>query len=114
MNSSTLLGRPLLLVAVLAVSWAAAVPIQVSGNEGLIEDPQTFLKQHPSIARELFPDLLDAASDVNLFLNRDAVSDILRNYLAEEEVQLREGHERRRRDTSRTTSLDVTHQTNLG
>ncbi|XP_050714824.1 uncharacterized protein LOC126997648 isoform X1 [Eriocheir sinensis] len=107
MNTSTLLGRPLLLVVVLAVSWAAAVPLQaVSGKEDLREDPETFLRQHPSIARELYPDLLNAASEVNLILNRDVAQGVLRNYLAEEEIQPEEEHVRRRRDTTLSGSVD--------
>lgn len=116
MNTSTLLGRPLLLVAVLAMSCAAAVPLQaVSWNEDLTEDPQTFLEQHPSIARELYPHLLNAASDVTLILDRDAVLDALRSYMAAQRVEEEEGlaeedHERRKRDT--TVSGDVNHQVN--
>lgn len=110
MNTSTLLGRPLLLVAVLAVSWAAAVPLQpLSGNTDIAQDPQTFFDNHPSVARELYPHLLNAASDVNLIVNRNVVLDLLRDYMAlhsiHEEAQAEEEHQRGKRDTTFLSEL---------
>ncbi|XP_050728471.1 uncharacterized protein LOC127004598 isoform X2 [Eriocheir sinensis] len=81
MNTSTLLSRPFLLVVVLAVSWAAAVPLQ---DTGLLQDIhsetqlQEYLENNPSVALQMYPDLLREASEVMVVVDPDVVVEMLR------------------------------------
>lgn len=116
MKTSRIFSRPLLLVTLLAVSWAAAAPPKASPkNSDLKEELEAFFEQNPAIARDLYPDFVNEASDVNLTVDQDVVVDLLRNYMRELTVQEiedelekeagfeedeEEDHERRKRQTS--------------
>lgn len=104
MKTCTLLGRPLLLVAMLAVSWAAAVPLQDTHNLQDIhseEQLQAYLESNPSVVRELYPDLLREASQVLVIVDPDTLVEMLRQQAAtatqeaqeEEEEEEKKGEE---------------------
>ena len=119
MNTSTLLGRPLLLVVVLAVSWAAAVPLQDTSllqNIRSEEQLRDFLHNNPDVALQMYPDLLQEASEVTLFVEPDVVVEMLRRKVLEEaymqqeeqqegkeeeeEEEAEEDHDRRKRQAT--------------
>ncbi|KAK8400498.1 hypothetical protein O3P69_003278 [Scylla paramamosain] len=88
MKTSTHLGRPLVLVALLAVSWAAAAPLQIVTEKGDVRDElQAFFEQNPSIAEDLYPELLELASDVEVTVDQEDVLDLLDGYVRESTVE---------------------------
>ncbi|XP_050728731.1 uncharacterized protein LOC127004640 isoform X9 [Eriocheir sinensis] len=114
MNTSTLLSRPFLLVVVLAVSWAAAVPLQ---DTSLLQDIhsetqlQEFLENNPSVALQMYPDLLREASEVMVVVDPDVVVEMLRRrsleaadmeeqQQQEQEEEEEEEHDRRKRQAT--------------
>ncbi|XP_050728612.1 tau-tubulin kinase 1-like isoform X2 [Eriocheir sinensis] len=113
MNTSTLLSRPFLLVVVLAVSWAAAVPLQ---DTGLLQDIhsetqlQEFLENNPSVALQMYPDLLREASEVMVVVDPDVVVEMLRRRSLEaadmEEQQQQEQEEEEEEEEPQKGSVE--------
>ncbi|XP_045134419.1 uncharacterized protein LOC123517982 [Portunus trituberculatus] len=128
MKTCTLLGRPLLLVAVLAVSWAAAVPLQDTDRLQDIhseEQLQAYLESNPSVLRELYPDLLREASEVLVVVDPDTLVEMLREQAAtathephqedkeeeeeeEEEEEAQEGTQKYQEDKNHRSKRQVT------
>ncbi|MGL8460877.1 hypothetical protein, partial [Salmonella sp. NW543] len=92
-KTCTLLGRSLLLVAMLAVSWAAAVPLQDIHSLRNIhseEQLQAYVENNPSVVSELYPDLLREASEVLVVVDPDRLVEMLRE---QEAAATQETHE---------------------
>ena len=88
MRTSTHLGRSLVLMALVAVSCAAAVPVETGTEvEDVRDEVNAFLDQNPAIAEELYPELLDLASEVNVTVDQEDVLDLLDGYVRESTVE---------------------------
>ncbi|MPC85938.1 hypothetical protein E2C01_080744 [Portunus trituberculatus] len=88
MKTSTHLGRSLVLVALLAVSWAGAAPLVIDPEkEDVRDEVQAFLDQNPAIAEDLYPELLDLAYEVNITVNQEDLLDLLDGYVREATVE---------------------------
>lgn len=82
MRTYTLTSSPLLMVVVLAASWTAAFPLQeASVLQGirLEEQLQEFLGNNPDLALQLYPDLLQEASEVMVVVDPNVVVEMLRH-----------------------------------
>ncbi|XP_050714360.1 uncharacterized protein LOC126997348 [Eriocheir sinensis] len=114
MKTSTLLSRPFLLVVALAVSWTAAVPLQdTSFLQDIRSDEQLqeFLENNPSVALQMYPDLLREASQVLVVVDPDVVVEMLRQrsleaadtqekQQEEQQEEAEENHDRKKRQAT--------------
>ncbi|XP_063873144.1 uncharacterized protein LOC135107342 isoform X1 [Scylla paramamosain] len=88
--------RPFLVVAMLAVSWAAAAPLQDTYNLQDIhseEQLQAYLENNPSAVRELYPDLLREASQVLMVVDPYTLVEMLRRQEAAVTLETQEEEE---------------------
>ncbi|XP_050714695.1 uncharacterized protein LOC126997570 isoform X2 [Eriocheir sinensis] len=123
----TVFSGPLLLVAVLAVPWVAAAPLESASEDDDVNAAlEAFLDQNPSVAEDLYPKLVNAANYVTLSLDEDVVLDLVENYMKdvaahviadqleesekeEEEAEAEEAqeeHARQKRQTSVTGAIN--------
>ncbi|MGU0940938.1 hypothetical protein ACSETY_34940, partial [Pseudomonas aeruginosa] len=99
--------RPFLVVVMLAVSWAAAVPLQDTYNLQDIhseEQLQAYLENNPSTVNELYPDLLREASQVLMVVDPYTLVEMLRKQ--EAAITLEKQGEEEDEEAQRVTQED--------
>lgn len=88
MKTWTAFSRSLMLMALLAVSWAAAAPLQGDpGNDVSEDEVMTYFEDRPDAAVELLPDLINQATSIEVTVDDDVLADLIEKKLAQDALE---------------------------